>query len=193
MTRRRMRGRGVAAAFALLAFGMIAVTGGATAASQQTKWPLSAKAIMFASDGMRPDLVDKYAGQGAMPVMADLMAKGLKGQNGLTQAFPPNTGVGWATLATGTYPGEHGSTNNTFFRQGDSSFNNSTSFAATGLLQADTVPQAAERAGKKVAAIEWVGARSYVPALQGPVVDFRSFFSTRGATSRHLATTCTGA
>jgi 2',3'-cyclic-nucleotide 2'-phosphodiesterase (5'-nucleotidase family) len=28
--------------------------------------------------------------------------------------------------------------------------------------------------------MEWVAARSYVPALQGPVVDFRSFFSTRG-------------
>jgi 2',3'-cyclic-nucleotide 2'-phosphodiesterase (5'-nucleotidase family) len=159
---------------------MIAVTSGATAASQQANWPLSAKAIMFAADGMRPDLVDKYAAQGALPVMTDLMAKGLKGQNGLTQAFPPNTGVGWATLATGAYPGEHGSMNNTFFRQGDSSFNNTASFAATGILQADTIAQAAERAGKKVVAMEWVAARSYVPALQGPVVDFRSFFSTRG-------------
>ena len=28
--------------------------------------------------------------------------------------------------------------------------------------------------------VEWVGARNLVPALQGPVVDFRSFFSRRG-------------
>ncbi len=49
-----------------------------------------------------------------------------------------------------------------------------------GLLQADTIAQAAERAGKEVASIEWVAARGYVPALQGPVVDFRSFFSRRG-------------
>ena len=35
---------------------------------------------------------------------------------GCVQAFPPNTGVGWYTMATGTYPSEHGSTNNTYFR-----------------------------------------------------------------------------
>ena len=115
-----------------------------------------------------------------MPTFRDLMKDGVRGRNGLVQAFPPNTGVGWATLATGAYPGEHGSTNNTFHRLTDPSFNSSTSFAATGLLQADTIGQAAERAGKKVAAIEWVAARSYTPALQGPVVDFRSFFGGRG-------------
>jgi 2',3'-cyclic-nucleotide 2'-phosphodiesterase (5'-nucleotidase family)/predicted AlkP superfamily phosphohydrolase/phosphomutase len=138
------------------------------------------KAIMFASDGMRPDLVDKYAGQGAMPTMKALIQDGVVGKNGLLQGFPPNTGVGWSTLATGTWPGEHGSTNNTFHRTGEGNFNNSTSFAATGIVQADHIGQAAERAGKSVVAVEWVAARSLTPALQGPVVDFRSFFSRRG-------------
>jgi len=129
---------------------------------------------------MRPDLMEKYVNEGTMPTYADLLAKGVKGDNGLLQGFPPNTGVGWYTLATGTWPGEHGSTNNTFFRQGDTSFNNRTSFATTGILQADTLLQAAERAGKTVVSLEWVGTRNLVPALQGPVVDFRSFFSGRG-------------
>ena len=137
---------------------------------------LTNKVIFFASDGMRPDLVDKYAGEGLMPTYADLMAKGVKGQNGLTQAFPPNTGVGWYTLATGAWPGEHGSTNNTFFRTGDV-FNNRTSLGSA-ILQADTLQQAAERAGKKVASVEWVGSRTH--NLQGPVIDFRNFFSGRG-------------
>ena len=44
------------------------------------------------------------------------MKDGATGDNGMLQAFPPNTGVGWYTMATGTYPSEHGSTNNTFFR-----------------------------------------------------------------------------
>ncbi len=138
------------------------------------------RVVFFASDGMRPDLVDKYVEEGAMPTFADLIATGVEGANGLVQAFPPNTGVGWATLATGTYPGEHGSINNTFHRVGEGNFNSSTSFATPGLLQADTIAQAAERAGKTVVAMEWVAARSYSPALQGPVVDFRSFFSNRG-------------
>src|SRR5512145_1954995 len=95
---------------------------------------LANKAIFFASDGMRPDLMEKYAAQGIMPTYADLMANGVRGDNGLVQAFPPNTGVGWYTLATGTYPGEHGSTNNTFHRTGDA-FNNRTGLGAA-ILQA---------------------------------------------------------
>ncbi len=143
-------------------------------ASQATKF------IFFASDGMRPDLVDKYVAEGVMPTYADLLEEGVKGDNGLLQGFPPNTGVGWYTLATGAWPGEHGSTNNTFHRTGEGNFNNRTSFATTGILQADTIQQAAERAAKTVVSVEWVGSRTLVPALQGPVVDFRTFFSNRG-------------
>ena len=141
----------------------------------------SKKAILFASDGMRPDLMERYADKGLMPTYKDLLKKGVAGENGLLQGFPPNTGVGWHTLATGTWPSEHGSTNNTFHRTGDA-FNNTTSFATTGILQADTLLQSAERAGKTVVAMEWVAARGLVPALQGPVVDFRSFFGGRGIT-----------
>ena len=142
--------------------------------------PRAEKVILFASDGMRPDLMEDYAAGGFMPTYADLMADGVRGDNGLIQAFPPNTGVGWSTLATGAYPGEHGSTNNTFHRVGEGNFNNRTSFATTGLLQADTLQQAAERAGKKIVSVEWVGSRTISPALAGPVIDFRNFFSTRG-------------
>jgi 2',3'-cyclic-nucleotide 2'-phosphodiesterase (5'-nucleotidase family)/predicted AlkP superfamily phosphohydrolase/phosphomutase len=138
-------------------------------------------AILFASDGLRQDLVHKYVDQGRLPTFANLLDNGVEAAgNGLLQGFPPNTGVGWTTLATGTWPGEHGSTNNTFHRTGESNFDNSTSFAATGIVQADHIAQAAERAGKTVVSMEWVASRSLVPALQGPVVDFRSFFGGRG-------------
>jgi len=153
-------------------------------ASQPTH--LASKAIFFAADGMRPDLMEKFAAQGDMPTYADLMANGVRGNNGMIQAFPPNTGVGWYTLTTGTYPGEHGSTNNTFFRTGESNFNNRTTLGAS-ILQADTLHQAAERAGKKVASVEWVGARTH--GLNGPVIDFRNFFSTRGVLTYPLNAT----
>ncbi|MDQ3779971.1 MAG: alkaline phosphatase family protein, partial [Chloroflexota bacterium] len=120
--------------------------------------------IFFAADGMRPDLLEQYVADGALPTFADLIERGIHGDNGLLQAFPPNTGVGWATLATGTWPGEHGSTNNTFHRSGEADFAASTSFAAPGVLQADTLAQAAERAGKSVVAVEWPGARGLDPA-----------------------------
>ncbi|EWT01530.1 hypothetical protein N865_10185 [Intrasporangium oryzae NRRL B-24470] len=149
----------------------------AVAAASPAPPPKADRALMFASDGMRPDLMEKYAAQGAMPTYASMMAKGVKGDNGMVQAFPPNTGVGWYTMATGTYPSEHGSTNNTYFRSGDA-FNNRTSFSAGGTLQADTLAAAAERAGKKVAQVEWVGGAN--AGIKGPTVDFANFFSTRG-------------
>jgi hypothetical protein len=147
---------------------------------------LSSKVIFYAADGMRPDLMEKYAAQGVMPTYAGLMAAGVRGDNGLVQAFPPNTGVGWYTLATGTWPSEHGSTNNTFHRTGESSFNNRTTGLSTGVPQADSLQQAAERAGKKVVSVEWAGSRNFVPTLAGPVIDFRNFFSTRGVLAAPL-------
>jgi len=49
-----------------------------------------------------------------MPNLRELKRRGVQGRNGLTQSFPPNTGVGWYSLATGAFPSKHGSTNNTF-------------------------------------------------------------------------------
>lgn len=167
--------------FTLLVAGSVSAgAAGKGKAKKPDGGPTGTPVIYFAADGMRPDLVDKYAKQGAMPTMRELMRTGLKGDNGLLQGFPPNTGVGWYTLSTGTWPGEHGSTNNTFHRTGEGNFNNSTSFATTGILQADHIAQSAERNGKTVVSMEWVGARGLVPALQGPVVDFRSFIGGRG-------------
>lgn len=143
------------------------------------------KVILFSADGMRPDLVEDYVADGEMPVIADLIQSGVTGDNGMIQAFPPNTGVGWHTIATGTYPGEHGSTNNTFHRSGEADFGNSSSAYEPGILQADHIAQAAERAGKTVVAVEWVGARSLDPSLAGPVVDFRSFYSDRGVLTNY--------
>ena len=167
----------------------VAMLAGVTAAGAIAKSTASGAApadrvVFFASDGMRPDLMEKYAAQGQMPTYAALMAQGVRGANGLVQSFPPNTGVGWYTLATGTYPGEHGSTNNTYFRTGESSFNNRTSFSQSGTVQADSIAAAAERAGKKVAQIDWVGGAN--AGIKGPTTDFVNFFSTRGVLAAPL-------
>lgn len=141
------------------------------------KKPTATKVLFFTSDGMRPDLMEKYAAAGQMPTYASLLQNGVRGDNGLEQAFPPNTGIGWYTLMTGTWPSEHGSTNNTFHRTGDS-FSSRTSFSSPNVLQADTLAAAAERRGKKVAQVEWVG--GIQSKINGPTVDFANFYSTRG-------------
>ena len=143
--------------------------------------PLASKALFYSSDGMRPDLMEKYAAEGAMPTYQALMNSGVRGANGMQPSFPPNTGVGWYTMMTGTWPSEFGSTNNTYHRAGVADFNASTSFAAASTLQADTLAEAAERAGRKVAQIDWVGgAQASQRGFAGPTVDFVNFFSTRG-------------
>ncbi len=153
--------------------------------AKQAAGPAQAsRAIFFSSDGMRPDLMEKWAGQGFMPAYASLLQSGFRGANGMTQGFPPNTGVGWYTMMTGTWPGEHGSTNNTYHRVGEGNFNNRTSFSAAGSLQADTLAASAERAGKKVAQIDWVG--GIQSGIAGPTVDFTNFFSTRGVLAAPL-------
>jgi 2',3'-cyclic-nucleotide 2'-phosphodiesterase (5'-nucleotidase family) len=156
---------------------VLLVSSVAQGAQTTTGPPFTSKLLLYSSDGMRPDLMSKYVGQGQMPTYASLIAQGVQGDNGMVQAFPPNTGVGWYTMATGTYPSEHGSTNNTFHRTGDA-FSNRTSFASSAVLQADTIAAAAERAGKKVAQVEWTGGIN--AGIRGPTVDFATFYSRGG-------------
>jgi 2',3'-cyclic-nucleotide 2'-phosphodiesterase (5'-nucleotidase family)/predicted AlkP superfamily phosphohydrolase/phosphomutase len=173
--------------FSILVLVSMSISPGGVFAAQQgpaSTSPFTNKVVFFASDGVRPDLMERYASEGAMPTYASLMASGVRGVNGMVQAFPPNTGVGWYTLATGTYPGEHGSTNNTYHRIGEGNFNSRTSFSTAGTLQADTLAAAAERAGKKVAQVEWVGGAQ--SGISGPTVDFANFFSTRGVLAAPL-------
>lgn len=138
------------------------------------------RVILFSSDGMRPDLMWKYAHQGLMPNYRGLIREGVVGRNGLRQAFPPNTGVGWYTLSTGAYPAQTGSTNNTFYDT-TTPFTTSMSAFQPGVLQADSLQQDAERNGKSVVCFEWTTCGAIVPKIQGPVVDGESFFSKSAA------------
>jgi 2',3'-cyclic-nucleotide 2'-phosphodiesterase (5'-nucleotidase family) len=172
----------------------------ATNASASTSTSTSTQrhpVVLFGSDGMRPDLMQRYARAGDMPQYARLMRIGATGDNGLTQGFPPNTGQGWYTMATGAWPGVHGSTNNTFYDT-RLPFDQSISFSFHGngvspgsepgnVLEAQSVASAAELAGKKVAQLEWTGGLN--ANIAGPTVDYTSFYSQRGVLETPLDTT----
>ena len=174
------------AAAAVALIGSIGVGGagaGGAAVTAQSAAPTS-KAVLFAADGLRQDLVAKYAARGRMPTLLRFLHFGATANgNGLLTQAPPNTGSGWYTLATGAWPGVHGSTNNTFHVNGQP-FGNSTSSFAPGVLQAESIAQAAERAGKKVAQVEWAGGRN--ASIQGPTIDFRTFLSGRGVATNFI-------
>jgi len=144
----------------------------------------TSKAVFFASDGMRQDLVEKYAAQGLMPTMKSFLRTGVKAQgNGMLTQAPPNTGAGWYSLATGAWPGVHGSTNNTFHKNSDS-FATRTAAFDPNVLQAESIAQSAERGGLKVAQVEWAGGRN--ATIQGPTIDFQSFHSGRGVATNFI-------
>jgi 2',3'-cyclic-nucleotide 2'-phosphodiesterase (5'-nucleotidase family) len=156
-----------------------------TASVPQATKPIADKMIFFAADGLRQDLVAEYVKQGQLPQMGELLKKGASAADwGLLTQAPPNTGAGWYSLATGAWPAVTGSTNNTFHKVG-AAFNTRTAAFDPGVLQAESLAQAAERGGKKVAQVEWAGGRN--AAIQGPTVDYRSFFSGRGVVTNYIA------
>ncbi|MDQ3003821.1 MAG: 5'-nucleotidase C-terminal domain-containing protein [Chloroflexota bacterium] len=174
---------------ALLIISLVVLPAGVLAAPGEA--PLAApgkdQVIFFASDGLRQDMVEDFASQGLMPTMAKLLRSGAKAaDDGLLTQAPPNTGAGWHSLTTGAWPGVHGSTNNTFAINGQPFTNRATAFDP-GILQAETLAQAAERGGKKVVQIEWAGGR--VGVINGPTVDFRSFLSGRGVVTNYISPT----
>jgi 2',3'-cyclic-nucleotide 2'-phosphodiesterase (5'-nucleotidase family) len=171
--------------FLALSIVLVPFNASATSQARPSAALQAEKAIFFVSDGMRQDLVENYAAQGLLPTIGGMLKNGAKAADGglLTQA-PPNTGSGWFSLATGAWSGVHGSTNNTFQKNG-ASFSTSTSFSAAGVLQAETLAQAAERGDKKVAQIEWAGGRSAL--INGPTVDYRTFLSGRGVATNYIS------
>jgi Type I phosphodiesterase / nucleotide pyrophosphatase len=173
--------------FALFVLALAALTLVLTASSAMARGrppkgrpPTSAGVILFSSDGMRPDLMWHDAHAGLMPTYRGLIDRGVVGDNGLRQAFPPNTGVGWSVLESGAYPARTGSTNNTFYDT-TTPFTTSTSAFSPGVLQADTLEQDAERNGKTVVCFEWTTCGGIRPQIQGPAVDGESFFSKSAA------------
>ena len=174
----RLTRRSLGALTLVVAAAVVAMMSGATARGAQAHKAASGHGtvILFSSDGMRPDLMSHFAHAGAMPTYRGLIAHGVVGDNGLRQAFPPNTGVGWSVLETGAYPAQTGSTNNTFYDT-TTPFTSSTSAFAPGVLQADTLEQDAERNGKSVVCFEWTTCGGIRPQIQGPVVDGENFFS----------------
>jgi 2',3'-cyclic-nucleotide 2'-phosphodiesterase (5'-nucleotidase family) len=171
--------------FALAVVAALLVPLGATSAKPAPPPPHKhASAVYFVADGMRQDMVASYAAQGLMKTMGKFLKDGAyaSGDGLLTQA-PPNTGAGWYALASGAGAGITGSTNNTFHKSG-SVFTNRTSAFDAGTLQVETIAQSAERAGLKVAQVEWAGGRN--ATINGPTIDYEAFFSGRGVATNFI-------
>ncbi len=64
------------------------------------------KLAIIALDGASPDLVKRWADEGHLPNLAELIERGTFGT--LLSVIPPVTGAAWGSFLTGVVPGRHG-------------------------------------------------------------------------------------
>ena len=143
------------------------------------------KLLFFASDGLRQDAVEEYAKRHAgLPRAAQARDEGVRPRPADAGAAEHRRGLVHALDRR--LAGRRTARPTTPSTSTASRSRNSTSaLGAPNVLQAETLAQAAERGGKKVAQIEWAGGRS--GAINGPTLDFRNFRSGRGVATNYIA------
>ncbi|MDQ2655367.1 MAG: 5'-nucleotidase C-terminal domain-containing protein [Chloroflexota bacterium] len=132
---------------------------------------------------------DALLQDGSLPTLEAMVEQGSRGD----LLSPGGTGPALTTLLTGAWPAEHGVVGDTFYRTGSPDFADVAAWTDPGIVQADTLPLAAERAGKLVAAVGWPGLDGDDAVLQGPVIGAPEAFSLpgvarTGATADEVAT-----
>src|SRR3990172_10043680 len=152
------------------------------AVTQSPNHSIAPPVLLFVTDGGRPDLFRHYAAQGLLPAYAHLEAEGAMGFNGMIPQLPTSTRVGWPTIATGAWGGTHGSINNVFTRHG-LPMSEGLAFGQHSDLEAETLPEAAERAGRKVLLYDWNS--SDQPPTAGPAAKFWDSFTQPGVAQNY--------
>jgi len=139
------------------------------------------KLILIGLDAVNLLLVKRFADEGVLPNMKRIMEEGTA--NRALPSIPPYTPTNWATIATGADPGTHGA-GNWFVPLGGRAVSTFDSRA----IGAETIWEAAERAGKRSLVIAYPG--SWPPKIRdGYVVaplyrGLRSFFISPGTEYR---------
>ena len=138
--------------------------------------------LLFAADGGHPDFYRQFAAEGLLPAFARLEAEGAMSPGGMLPQLPTSTRVGWPALLSGAWGGAHGSVNNVFTVHG---LGMAESFpAGTHVpLQAETLPETAERAGLNVLMYDWNS--SDQPAIQGPTVKYWRTYTRAGVAQNY--------
>ena len=154
--------------------------------------PLAQKAVLFAADGMRQDLIRRFADQGYMPTMRGFLRNGASATgNGMLTQAPPEHRRRLVHDGDRRLAGRDRLDQQHVLQSGPSSVFATGRTAAfdPGVLQAETIAQSAERGGQKVAQVEWAGGRN--GAINGPTIDFQSFFSGRGVATNFIGSAAT--
>jgi len=113
------------------------------------------KVIVIGLSGATATLMEKYLQAGRLPNLDALVKRGAYTR--VRAPFPGTTPVGWATVSTGAYPGTHGITGSVVLDAHDALDGGQDGFSLVS-YQAETLWQAANRAGFKAATLNFPGA-----------------------------------
>jgi len=138
--------------------------------------------LLFTADGGQPDFFRQFAEEGRLPTFARLAAEGSMSPGGMVPQLPTSTRVGWPSIVTGAWAGTHGSINNVFTQHG-LGMADSFQFGAFSKLEAETLPETAERAALKVLMFDWNS--SDQPAIAGPTVHYWRTYSRAGVAQNY--------
>jgi len=105
------------------------------------------KVVVFGMDSISYELLRRFAKEGVLPNIARLFRVGASGP--AMPCLPAYTPTNWATLATGAYPGTHGAGNWSDRAPTDPPGRTPLSTFDSRAIAAETIWEAAERAGLK--------------------------------------------
>ena len=134
---------------------VLVILSGHLAAPQTIAQENANRVLIFISDGMRRDFMRRFVTEGKMPAFERLIELGIDSGKGMIPPVPPNSGVSWTTLATGASPSISGVTGNTFHDNTQPFTLSGISAWSPGANQSQTIAEAAEKAGLKVAVLGW--------------------------------------
>ncbi len=118
---------------------------------------LFSKVAVIGLDCALTHLIDKHIAEGELPNFKKLFENGTVCDNALVP-YPTITPPNWATICTGAWPGTHGVTDFWVHVPGTTPTNNNAVCAFnTKWYQAETMWEAAERAGKKSVVFNYPG------------------------------------
>lgn len=140
---------------------------------------MTKKVIVIGLDGLMMDMVKKFADEGNLPVMAELLENGAFAES--FSSPPVDTPTNWTSLATGAWTGTHGLNTFGIHKPGEpfEHFHNVNANVfprlagiaeetLNGLCNAEYIWQAAERAGKKCLLVNFPG--GWPPNIKSAIV-----------------------
>ncbi|MEW6263209.1 MAG: alkaline phosphatase family protein [Thermodesulfobacteriota bacterium] len=110
------------------------------------------KLLMLGIDAALPDLILRFAAEGAMPETKRLLDRGLFSR--VITTFPPLTAAAWGAITTGAGPGTAAIPSLMVHEPGEPLDKWHTSFDRR-MLKAETLWEAAGRAGRKIVLVNW--------------------------------------